>query len=135
MAMQFMTIPHLGHHLEICFSVSNLVASIEYYRQLGFRIYTGGPDESYCSMKAQSVYISLFENEFIEKEFGNPFILNFRGGNIVKLHNYLKKFDLDFHYENIRADGTGNLLFHDPDGVPIFLDTSPDEERIDTIDQ
>ncbi|MHA2075820.1 MAG: hypothetical protein ACW97X_14460 [Candidatus Hodarchaeales archaeon] len=127
-------IPQLGHHFEICISVDNLQESIDFYKKLGFRIYTGGPNKVWCTLTDGIIYLALFSDKFIEKEFGIPVLFNYRGGNIKKVIEYLKTQGISFSKENIKENGTGNAIFTDINGQVFYLDTSPDEERIDIPD-
>jgi hypothetical protein len=127
-------IPRLGHHFEICFSVDDLQDSVTFYEKLGFKIYTGGPDKGWCTLSDGIIYIALFPDKFIEKEFGVPILFNYRGGNVQKIVEYLKTKEIEFSKENLQPDGTGNALFTDPNGQIFFFDTAKDEERIDTPD-
>ncbi|RMG28752.1 MAG: hypothetical protein D6732_18365 [Methanobacteriota archaeon] len=121
----------LGHHLEICFSVENMEKTIEFYKKLGMKIYSGGPDKGWCTMTDGTAYFALFPQGFIEKEFGVKILFNFRGGNITKLIAYLKNRGIKFQKENPREDGTGDAIFTDPEGNKFYLDTVDFEERID----
>ncbi|MHA1945999.1 MAG: hypothetical protein ACW97W_07850 [Candidatus Hodarchaeales archaeon] len=42
---------------------------------MGFKIYTGGPDKGWCTVTDGIVYLALFPDNFIEKEFGIPVLL------------------------------------------------------------
>ncbi|MFX0212079.1 MAG: hypothetical protein ACFFDT_39265 [Candidatus Hodarchaeota archaeon] len=124
-------IPKLGHHFEICFSVDNLQESIEFYKKLGFKIYTGGPDKGWCTITDGIIYLALFSDKFIEKEFGIPVLFNYRGGNVKKIVESLKAQGIEFSKENLKENGSGSAIFTDINGRVFFFDTSPDEERID----
>ena len=123
----------LGHHFEICFSVDNIERSIEYYSKLGFKIYTGGPEKGWCTITDGIIYLELFKDNFIENEFGVSVLFNYRGGNIEKIVNHLKTKGIDFSKERILEKGTGDAIFTDINGHVFYFDTSPDEERIDTL--
>ncbi|MFW9777724.1 MAG: hypothetical protein ACFFE8_02640 [Candidatus Heimdallarchaeota archaeon] len=127
-------IPRLGHHFEICFSVESLQGSIEFYEELGFEIYTGGPDKGWCTLTDGIIYIALFADRFIEKEFGVPVLFNYRGGNIEKIVEFLKRTGIKLRKERILEKGTGDAIFTDPNGRVFYFDTSEDEERIDIPD-
>jgi predicted lactoylglutathione lyase len=124
-------IPSLGHHFEICFSVDNLQESIAFYKKLGFKIYTGGPDKGWCTITDGIIYLALFADKFIEKEFGIPVLFNYRGGNIKKIVDYLKTQGIEFSKEKIKEKGTGDAIFTDPNGRVFYFDTADFEERID----
>ncbi|MFX0207877.1 MAG: hypothetical protein ACFFDT_17950, partial [Candidatus Hodarchaeota archaeon] len=80
------------------------------------------------------IYLALFPDKFIEREFGVPVLFNYRGGNVQKIVDYLKAQKVEFSKENVQPDGTGSALFTDLNGRVIFLDTVKDEERIDIPD-
>ena len=120
----------LGHHLEICFSVKNMTESIEFYSRLGFKIYTGGSDKGWCTMTREGVYIAMFPDKFIDKEFNVPILLNFRGGNLSKIVPQLENQGIKFTKQNVKGDGTGDAIFVDPDGIKFYIDTSLNEERV-----
>jgi catechol 2,3-dioxygenase-like lactoylglutathione lyase family enzyme len=128
-------IPRLGHHFEICISVDNLQESIEFYKKLGFQIYTGGPDKGWCTITDGIIYLALFPDNFIEKEFGIPVLFNYRGGNVKKIVDYLKTQGVEFSKENVQANGTGSAIFTDPNGRLFFFDSSEAEERIDILEK
>lgn len=126
-----MDIPKLGHHFELCFSVDDLKKSVEHYQKLGFEIYTGGVDKEWCTVTDGKVYFGLFPNNFIENDFGEKLVFNYRGGNIKNIVGKLEEEGVEFYKKNVKDDGTGSALFRDINGNVIFLDTAPDEERID----
>ena len=123
--------PKLGHHFEICFSVDDLDESVKYYQEMGFKIYTGGPDKGWCTVTDGIVYLALFPDNFIEKEFGIPVLFNYRGGNTGKIVDYLKEKGMKFTKENVREDGTGDAIMKDINGRIFYFDTSLEEDRID----
>ena len=126
--------PKFGHHFEICFSVDNLSESIKFYQNIGFEVYTGGPDKGWCTVTDGMIYLALFADKFIEKEFGIPVLFNYRGGNTQKIVNYLKEKGMKFSKENPKEDGTGDAIMKDINGRVFYFDTSPDEDRIDIED-
>lgn len=123
--------PRLGHHFEICFSVKDMEKSVEYYKKLGFTIYTGGIDKGWCTMTDGIVYFALFKDNFIEQEFGVPILFNYRGGNTKKITEALEKQGIEFYKNTAKEDGTGDALFRDINNHVFYIDTAPDEERID----
>ena len=124
-------VPKLGHHLEICFSVDNLGEAIDYYASLGFKVYSGGKDKGWCTVTDGLAYFSLFPDNFIEREFGVKMTLNYRGGNVTNIAEKLKEMGIKLENDKSRDDGTGNFIFEDIAGNRIFIDTAPDEDRID----
>jgi catechol 2,3-dioxygenase-like lactoylglutathione lyase family enzyme len=128
-------IPRFGHHFEICISVESLHDSIAFYKKLGFNVYTGGPDKGWCTITDGIIYLALFPDNFIEKEFGIPVLFNYRGGNVKKIVDYLKTQGIEFSKENVQANGTGGAIFTDPNGRVFFFDTAEEEERIDILEK
>ncbi|MFW9917141.1 MAG: hypothetical protein ACFFGZ_16160 [Candidatus Thorarchaeota archaeon] len=124
-------IPRLGHHFEICIDVENLPDSIEFYGKLGFEIYTGGPDKAWCTVTDGLIYLALFPDNFIQKEFGIPVLFNYRGGNVEKIVEYLKAQGITFSKETLMENGLGSAIFTDINRRVFYFDTSEDEERID----
>ncbi len=127
-------IPQLGHHFEICISVDSLQESIDFYKKLGFKIYTGGPNKGWCTITDGIIYLALFPDKFIEKEFGAPVLFNYRGGNIEKITDYLKTQGISLSKENRKEHGIGSAIFTDINGRVFYFDTSNDEERIDILE-
>ena len=113
--------PRFGHHFEICFSVDNIKESVEFYQGLGFRIYTGGPDKGWCTVTDGLIYLALFTDNFIEKEFGTKILFNYRGGNIQKIVKFLKKRGIELPKERILPKGTGDAIFTDPNGFSVLI--------------
>ncbi len=122
----------LGPHFEICFSVRNLHESIDYYLNLGFKIYTGGKDKGWCTVTDGIIYLTMFPDNFIEKEFGVSLLFNYRGGNIQKIVTFLKNRGIKLSKERILEKATGEAIFTDINRHVFYFDTSPEEERIDT---
>ena len=120
-----------GHHFEICFSVKNFHESIDFYLNLGFKIYSGGKDKGWCTVIDGMIYFAMFPDDFIDKEFGVPVLFNYRGGNIQRIVTFLKTRGIKFTKERILKEETGEAIFTDINGQVLYLDTSPEEERID----
>jgi catechol 2,3-dioxygenase-like lactoylglutathione lyase family enzyme len=124
------TTPKLGHHIEICFSVEDLDKSVNFYQKMGFKIYTGGPNKGWCTVTDGIIYLALFPDKFIEKEFGIPVLFNYRGGNIGKIVKFLREKGMKFTKENVKENGIGDAIMKDINGRIFYFDTSPEEERI-----
>ena len=124
-------VPKLGHHFELCFSVKSIAETIEFYERLGFKIYSGGVGKGWCTITDGIVYLALFEDNYIEKDFGVKFLFNYRGGNIRKIIKALEEQGVELYKVKQNEDGTGNGTFKDNNGNVIFVDTAPDEERVD----
>lgn len=115
--------PDLGA-LDVCLNVKDLQASVAFYRKLGFREVEGEPDKGWAVHARDGVRIGLFHG-FIPKN-----TLNFRGGDIGKIVEGLKRRGLKpYDVRVIGADGSGNAMLKDPDGNPIFFDTTSAERK------
>jgi lactoylglutathione lyase len=115
--------PDLGA-LDVCLNVKDLRASIEFYERLGFREVEGEPAKGWSVHARDRVRIGLFHG-FIPKN-----TLNFRGGDIGKIVEGLKRRGLKpYDIRLLGKDGTGNAMLKDPDGNPIFFDSTPKERR------
>ena len=124
-------VPRLGHHFELCFSVKDMGETVEFYKKLGFKIYSGGVDKGWCTITDGVIYFALFEDKFIEKDFGVKFLFNYRGGNIKKIFKALKVQGIEPYDRKENEDGTGEGKFKDNNGNVIYIDTVAEEERID----
>ncbi|MHA1995739.1 MAG: hypothetical protein ACW97Z_14425 [Candidatus Hodarchaeales archaeon] len=98
---------------------------------MGFQIYTGGADQDWCTLTDGLVYLVLFPDNFIEKEFGIPVLFNYREGNTEKIVKHLKEYEITLERENIKKDGLGDAILKDLNGRVFYFDTTEGEERID----
>ena len=115
--------PDLGA-LDVCLNVKHLKTSIDFYTRLGFEKAEGEPSKGWAVLARDGVRIGLFRG-FIPKN-----TLNFRGGDIGKIVGALKRRGLKPYDIRLRgADGVGNAMLKDPDGNPIFFDTTPEERK------
>ena len=71
--------PKLGF-FELCFDVSDINASIEFYKKLGFTLLKGASEYGTACMTNGDIRLTLFAENTIIQEFGVHFLLNFRGG-------------------------------------------------------
>ncbi|MCY3415090.1 MAG: hypothetical protein INQ03_25790 [Candidatus Heimdallarchaeota archaeon] len=126
-----MTVPRLGHHFELCITINDMNESVDYYEKLGFSIYTGGRDKGWCTMTDGIIYLALFPDNFLEKEFGTPVLFNYRGGNVKSITESLAKKGIDFYKNTAKDDGTGDALFKDINDYVFYIDTADFEERVD----
>ncbi len=113
----------------ISLTVKDIVASIEFYKIIGFTIFAGSIEQRYVVMKSEDTLIGLFQGMF-EKN-----MLTFNPGwntdakNIEKfddvrdIQKRLKSKGIPLLLEvDENAKGPGSFLVADPDGNPILFD-------------
>lgn len=125
-----METPKLGHHVEICIDVNDIHETLAYYKKLGFEVYTGGPDKGWCTITDGIMYLALFKDNFIEKEFGVKVLFNYRGGNMNKIIPFLKNQQLNIEKADEKEDGIGDAIIKDPNDFKIYFDTHPVDEKV-----
>ncbi|BCU79334.1 VOC family protein [Luteolibacter sp. LG18] len=108
---------HLGH-LDICLSVKDLAASLEFYGALGFSPADGSLDLGYVIVAKDQTRIGLYRH-------AEPDMLNFRGADIVALAAHLKSRDLPVPEPDHEADGSTGFSLTDPDGHLLYFNTLP----------
>lgn len=107
---------HLGH-LDICFAVKNLPASLDFYQKLGFVVADGELKDGYVIVSQDQTRIGLYE-------YDAPNMLNFRGADLAKVADYLRSQGLpDVPNPENEADGSTGFSIKDPDGNLIYFNT------------
>ncbi len=108
--------------VELCLHVKELTTSLEFYHKLGFIDQEVYPEEGWGILHYRDFVLGLYQG-YIEEN-----LLNFRGGNIYRLQNWLKKTGLPIEKtEAVNEDGIGSIYMRDPDNNLLYLDTSPGE--------
>ena len=112
---------------DVCLNVADVGVSRTFYETLGFRVVEGKQDEGWLIITNDDVRLGLFTSE--AATFTGPG-LNFRGGDVFALAEKLSKQGITFVTGPAEeADGSAGAVFHDPDGLPIYLNTAPGEEK------
>ncbi len=109
---------------DVCFGVADAARSQSFYERLGFRRVAGDAGSGWLVMTNDEVRLGFFEDGV------DAPTLNFRGRDVRTLVSELEQLGLAMdtppHEE---SDGSVGALFHDPDGVAIYLNTSPGETK------
>ena len=114
--------------------VGKLEPSLKFYEQLGFWMAGGKVEEKWAALayagpphhpeqEVDYMHVSLHEHG------GVPNILNWRGGDVFKLAEQLKARGVVFTKEPYQEYGCDTVLFEDPDGRTLMLDTH-EQERL-----
>jgi hypothetical protein len=100
---------------ELCLKVKDFGASVEFYKNLGFTETVSWQDSGYSTLANGSCTISLYKDDI------DCNILNFRGGDVVKIAE-----ELGIPSET-ESDGSVGAWIIDPDGNKIYFNTFPGE--------
>lgn len=113
----------------VSLSVKDINVSKQFYEQLGFSVFAGGPEQNYLIMKNEQSLIGLFQGMFE----GN--ILTFNPGwdqnaqnleqfdDIRVIQQQLKKNGIAINPEaNEHSSGPASFMVTDPDGNVVLLD-------------
>jgi catechol 2,3-dioxygenase-like lactoylglutathione lyase family enzyme len=116
-----------------CLVCENLQATADFYCAMGFTAAGGEPENGWAILaradhlpspgkRLGAMHLSLF-HDMIPKD-----MLNFRGGNVAAIAKVLGERGVDLCDEvKTGEDGTESLSITDPDGRPVFFDTTPAE--------
>ena len=108
--------------VDMCLNVKDIARSHQFYRKLGFSEVEGDPKKNWLVLEKGAFRVGLFHG-FISKN-----TINFRGGDMTQIVRALQAAGLEPYDVRIAdGDGTGNAMLKDPDGNPIFFDTTPKE--------
>lgn len=113
----------------ISLSVNDITASKEFYKKLGFTVFSGDIELKYLIMKNEGTVIGLFQDMFE----GN--MLTFNPGwdqdcntlgnytDVRELHTKLKNSNIKTFQETLGGNkGPGSFFIADPDGNTILID-------------
>lgn len=113
----------------VSLTVTDIQASIAFYKKLGFEQYHGEPEQNWVIMKNGDVVIGLFQGMF-EKN-----ILTFNPGwdqnaaavdgftDVREIQKQLKVDGIEFATEaDESTTGPASFVIVDPDGNPILVD-------------
>jgi lactoylglutathione lyase len=110
-----------------CIAVSSAEASRSFYENLGFHQVEGDEAEGWVVVTNDDMRLGLFERRYMG---GNPFTLNFRGGDVFAISGALKDKGVELKSGPTRAANGGcSATLNDPDGHIIFFDTAPGETK------
>ena len=74
------------------------------------------------------MYLSLFSGVFARDWKPERCMLTFRGGHVAAIADVLRARGIDTGEGlKVGADGGEHLLIEDPDGRPVFFDTTPSD--------
>ncbi len=115
--------------LDVCLRVANAQLSREYYEGLGFHRVEGDDAEGWAVVVNGEARIGLYEAAHME---GDPFCLNFRGGDVPAIAEALAGQGYSLSKElHVSAQGGASAKLKDPDGHALFFDCAPGETRKD----
>ncbi|MHA2090282.1 MAG: VOC family protein [Candidatus Kariarchaeaceae archaeon] len=120
----------------LCFDVEDMEKAFVFYQTIGFWKVGGGKEEGYLTISNGGIRFTLFENGYIQKEFGVSHLLNFRGGDVDENYKELNTKGIEFTQEpKTWKDGSIDARFTDFDGNVFYLDTHPSEVGGKTFSQ
>ncbi|MHA2249893.1 MAG: VOC family protein [Candidatus Kariarchaeaceae archaeon] len=120
----------------LCFDVKDMEKAFAFYQTIGFWKIGGGKERGYLTISNGGIRFTLFEEDYIQKEFGVSHLLNFRGGDVEKNFQDLSTKGVEFKQEiSIWKDGSIDARFMDLDGNVFYLDTHPTEVGGKTFSQ
>ena len=113
----------------ISLGVSDLQASRDFYKTLGFEVFGGAEDRNYLIMKNGETLIGLFQGMF------EGSMLTFNPGwdqeaikvpefdDVRELHRRVKKAGIPVIQETLQeTSGPGSFVIKDPDGNTLLID-------------
>lgn len=106
----------------LCLNVADVQRSLGFYEKLGFTVIGGNQVIGWAALAHPSCELHLFQGH-IDRN-----LLNFRGGDVLAIAAHLQQQGLEpvggVQHE---PDGSTGATFIDPDGVPVYLNTFPEE--------
>lgn len=128
---------------QVCLSVKDIKASLDFYGTLGFTMVGGKAEEGWAILNNATSEIGLFKGHIT-----GP-MLNFRGIDIQQLAAAMKlrgfslegeatfkakdwppEWAQDAQGKPLPPEGSGSFTIKDPDGVALFFDTVPVERAL-----
>lgn len=107
-----------------CLNVTDLNASIAFYRKLDFQIVQDNRAEFWAVLRHNNMLLCLFQGH-IEQN-----LINFRGGDVEAIGRNAAERGLTFTKPvTTHPDGSCSAELHDPDGNVIYLDTTVQERE------
>ncbi|MDH7447130.1 VOC family protein [Aquimarina sp. 2201CG14-23] len=102
----------------ISLAVKDIIASKEFYNNLGFEMVDGTIDQKWCVLKNGSSKIGLFQGMFPANT------LTFAPDNARKLYQHMKTKKIKIGISNgmDTKKGPASFMINDPDGNPILID-------------
>lgn len=112
---------------DLCVNVSDLARSRGFYESLGLRVVDGSQENGWLVMTNDDLRLGLYTRE--AADLGGP-TLNFRGGDVFALAEQLSQVGIEMEKgPELEGDGSAGAVFRDPDGLLIYLNTKPGEEK------
>jgi catechol 2,3-dioxygenase-like lactoylglutathione lyase family enzyme len=113
--------------LDVCLRVADIGKSRAFYEGMGFHRVEGEDSEGWAVVVNGDARIGLYTSAHMA---GEPFTLNFRGGDVQAIAEALKAKGYVFTKEpHVSSQGGASAHLKDPDGYEVFLDTAPGETK------
>ncbi|MFN3820805.1 MAG: VOC family protein [bacterium] len=110
--------------LEVCFKVTDLEQSLDFYRKLDFMVIGVDRQQGWAVLENEACRIALYQGH-IDKN-----LLNFRGGDVYQIATRLKERGVPMAIDATEEpDGSVGAVVVDPDGNIIYFNTHPEELR------
>lgn len=108
--------------LVMCLNVADIQRALEFYEKLDFAVVGGNQAIGWAALQHPSCELHLFQGH-IDRN-----LLNFRGGDVLAIAAELRRHGLEsvggVQHE---PDGSTGATYLDPDGVPAYFNTFPEE--------
>lgn len=116
--------PALGW-LVPCLAVADVAASRDWYARLDLQPIGGDLEQGWLMLASRQTELHLFGEQICKRD-----TLNFRGGDVGAITAALaERGQQPTEAPQQGEGGSGSALFADPEGRPVFFDTSPDERQ------
>lgn len=108
--------------LVICLNVADVQRALEFYEKLDFAVVGGNQAIGWAALQHPSCELHLFQGH-IDRN-----LLNLRGGDVLAIAAKLKQHGLEpVSGVQHEPDGSTGATYFDPDGVPTYFNTFPEE--------
>lgn len=97
-------------------AVSDIGASLEFYRKLGFEVIDGKVEEHWLILRNGEIVIGLFQGMFDRN------LLTFNPSDVRSVQKELLEKGVELIEKAEEGDGPAHITMVDPDGNPILLD-------------